>query len=100
MIKKKLRLLCVLYFTKNLITIIIKILIEKKEIIALIDKNKINIMIITLIRKIKEFLKTKCKFNVEINEILKIFMKTKREMLNESIFKIINNARSFLIFEK
>ena len=40
-----------------------KISIKKKRIITLIDKNEINIMIITLIKKIKEFLKNRYKFN-------------------------------------
>ena len=100
MIKKKSRLLCISYFTKNLITIIIKILIEKEEIITLIDKNEINIITTTLIKRIKRFLKIKCKFDVKTNQILKILIKTKQKMLNENIFKIINNIRSFLIFEK
>ena len=77
-----------------------KILIKKKEIITLIDKNEINIMITILIKRIKEFLKTKCNFNVKTNEILKIFIKIKREMLRKSTFKIINNIKSFMIFEK
>ena len=77
-----------------------RILIKKKKIITLINKNEINIIIITLIKKIKELLKTKCKFNVKINEISKIFIKIKREMLSESIFKIIDNLKLFLIFEK
>ena len=68
MIKEKSRLLCVLYFTKNSITIIMRILIRKKKIIILINKNEINTMITTLIKKIKEFLKTKCKFNIKINK--------------------------------
>ena len=55
-----------------------KILIKKKKIITLIDKNEINTITITLIKKIKEFLKMKCKFNIKINEILKIFIKIKK----------------------
>ena len=35
-----------------------KVSIKKKEIVTLIDKDKINIMITTLIKKIKRFLKT------------------------------------------
>ena len=42
--------------------------INKKNIIILIDKNKINTIIITLIRKIKEFLKNKYKFNSKIKK--------------------------------
>ena len=77
-----------------------RVLIKKKKVIALINKNEINTIITILIKKIKGFLKIKCKLNFKINEILKIFMKIRKEMLNENIFKIINNARSFLIFEK
>ena len=65
-----------------------------------IDKNEINTITTTLIKKIKEFLKTKCKFNVKTNEISKIFIKIKKEMLKKSTFKIINNAKPFMIFEK
>ena len=54
MIKKKLRLLCISYFTKHLITIIMKISIKKKKIIIFINKNEINIIITTLIKKIKK----------------------------------------------
>ena len=42
-----------------------KISIEKKKIITLINKKEINIIITTLIKKIKNFLKTKCKFNLK-----------------------------------
>ena len=77
-----------------------KVSIKKKEIITLINKNEINTMTTTLIKKIKEFLKNKYKFNLKIREIKKLFMKIKKEILRKSIFKIINNARSFLIFEK
>ena len=100
MIKKKSRLLYISYFTKHSITTIIKILIRKKKIIILINKNEINSITTTLIRKIKEFLKTKCKFNVKINEISKILIKIKINFLNESTFRIINNIKLFLIFEK
>ena len=54
-----------------------RILIKKEKVITLINKNEINIIIITLIKKIKEFLKTKCNFNVKINEISKVFIKIK-----------------------
>ena len=77
-----------------------KISIRKKKVITFINKNEINIITTTLIRKIKEFLKMKCKFNIKTNEILKFFMKIKKEILKKSIFKIIDNARSFLIFKK
>ena len=77
-----------------------KILIKKKEVIILIDKNKINTIITTLIKKIKEFLKIKCNLNVKINEISKIFIKIKRGKLEESIFKIIDNIKSFIILKK
>ena len=53
-----------------------------------------------LIKKIKRFLKTKCNFNVKIDEISKIFIKTKREKLKKSTFKIINNAKLFIILKK
>ena len=65
--------------------------IDKKKIIALIDKNEINIIMTTLIKKIKKKLKTKCRFNLKTEKITKIFMKIKKEFLKESIFKIINN---------
>ena len=63
-----------------------KILIKKKKIIILINKNEINIIITILIRKIKKILKTKCNFNVKINEISKIFMKIKREKLKKKTY--------------
>ena len=53
--------------------IIMKISIEKEEIIILINKEKTNIMIITLIKKIKNFLKIKCKLNLKKEIIKKIF---------------------------
>ena len=56
-------------------TIIMRILIEEKKIITLINKNEINTITTTLIKKIKEFLKMKYKPNVKISEILKIFIK-------------------------
>ena len=37
-----------------------RILIKKEKVITLINKNKINTIITTLIKKIKRFLKTKC----------------------------------------
>ena len=77
-----------------------KILIKMKKVIALIDKNEINIITTTLIKKIKEFLKIKFKFNSKVKEILNIFIKTKRDFLKVNIFKIINNARLFLILKK
>ena len=77
-----------------------KILIKKKEVIALIDKNEINIMTTALIKRIKKNLKTKCNLNVKIDEISKIFMKIKREMLKKSTFRIIDNVRSFMILKK
>ena len=74
MIKEKSRLLCVSYFIKYLIMIIMRVLIKKKKIITLIDKNEINTMIIVLIKKIKEFLKMKYNFNVRINEIFNVML--------------------------
>ena len=67
---KKSKLLCVSYFTKNIVIIIMKISIKKKEMITFINKKKTNIIIITLIKKIKIFLKTKCKLNLK-NKIMK-----------------------------
>ena len=77
-----------------------RVLIKKKKIIALINKNEINKITTTLIKRIKRFLKTKCNLNVKISEISKIFIKTKREKLKKSTFKIINNAKSFIILKK
>ena len=74
---------------------------NKKEIIILINKNKISVIITMLIKKINEgFLKIKCKFNSKIKIIIKIFIKIKKRILRKSIFRIINNTRLFLIFEK
>ena len=39
-------------------------------------------------------------FNIKINEISKIFIKIKREKLRKSIFKIIDNIKSFIILKK
>ena len=61
----KSKLLYTLYFTKNTITIIMRISIKKKKIITLINREKTNTMTITLIKKIKDFLKTKCKLNLK-----------------------------------
>ena len=49
-----------------------RISIKRKKIIILINKNEINIIITTLVQKIKFFLKIKCKFNSKIEEINKI----------------------------
>ena len=77
-----------------------KILIKMKEIIAIINKNETNIIITTLIKKIKEFLKLKCELNSKIDEISKNFIKIKREILKVNTFKITNNVKSFLILRK
>ena len=53
-------------------------------------------MTTTLIKKIKKFLKIKCKFNSKTKKIIKI----KNKVLRKNTFKIMNNARLFLIFEK
>ena len=45
---------------------------KKKEIITLIDKDETNTMTTTLIKKIKKYLKNKCKFNSKIKIIIKI----------------------------
>ena len=42
-----------------------RVSIEKKKIITLINKEETNTMTITLIKKIKSFLKIKCKFNLK-----------------------------------
>ena len=73
---------------------------RKKNAIALINKNETNIIITTLIKKIKRFLKTKYKFNLKIKEIINFFIKIKKLILRENTFKIIDNARLFLIFKK
>ena len=77
-----------------------KILIKKKEIIALINKEEINIITITLIKKIKGFLKIKCKFNLKKGIIEKVFINIKRDLLKISTFKIKDNVKSFLIMRK
>ena len=62
---------------KNTIIAIMRIFIKKKKIIILRNKKEINIMIIILIKKIKDFLKIKCKFNIIKDIIKKIFVKIK-----------------------
>ena len=79
---------------------IMKTLIKKKKLIILINKNEINTITTTLIKTIKKNLKMKYRFNSKIEEIAKIFIKTKKEFLRESISKIINNTRLFLILKK
>ena len=96
----KSKLLCALYFIKNIIITFIKVLIEKKEIITLINKEEINIITTTLIKKIKGFLKTKCKFNFESEIIEKILINTKRNLLKINIFEIKDNAKPYLIMNK
>ena len=96
----KSKLLYALYLTKNMIFIIMKILIEKKEMIALINKKEINTIIIILIKKIKNFLKTKCKFNLKENIIEKIFVNIKRNFLKINTFEIEDNVKSYLIMNK
>ena len=95
----KSKLLCVSYFMKNIIIIIMKISMRKKKIITLINKKEINTIIITLIKKIKDFLKIKCKFNLK-KKLKKIFINTKRSLFEMSIFEIKNNARLYLIINK
>ena len=65
---------CVSYFMKNTILAIMRILMKKKKVITLINRKKINIITIALMKKIKGFLKTKCKFNLEEEIIEKIFI--------------------------
>ena len=57
-------------------------------------------MIITLIKKIKNFLKIKRKFNSKIKEIEKIFINIRKNSLKINMFTIINNIKSFLILKK
>ena len=78
---------------KNLILIFMKVSMKKKKIITLINKEKINTMIITLIKKIKDFLKTKYKFNLKIKIIIKVFINIKRDLLKINTFIIINNIK-------
>ena len=97
---KKSRLLYISYLTKNSIITIIKVSIEKKKIVTLIDKKKINVIITTLIKRIKGFLKTKCKFNLKIKIMKKVFMNIKRDFLKVNIFEIEDNIKSFSILKK
>ena len=57
-------------------------------------------MIITLIKKIKNFLKTKCKFNLKEKIIERIFINIKRGFLKTSIFEIKYNIKLYLIINK
>ena len=57
-------------------------------------------MIIILIKRIKSFLKIKCKFNLKIKTIKKRFINIKRDLLKISTFKIKDNIKSFLILKK
>ena len=77
-----------------------KIFVRKKKIIILINKEETNIIIITLIKKIKSFLKIKCKLNTKKNIIEKVFIKTKKDILKTNIFEIKENAKSYLIINK
>ena len=76
-----------------------KISIKKKEIITLINKNEINIMTTTLIKKIKDFFETKCKSNLKNEIIEKISIDTKRDFLRVNIFEIEDNAKPYLIMK-
>ena len=73
---------------------------KKKEIIILINKKEKNMIITILIKKIKGFLKIKCKFHLKIKTIKKIFVKIKKNLLKISIFEIKNNIKLFLILKK
>ena len=97
---KKPKLLCVSYFTKNIIIIIIRVWVGKKEVITLINKNEINTITITFVKKIKEFFETKCKSNLKDEIIEKVLIEIKREFLRINIFEIENSARSYLIMRK
>ena len=63
---------------------IIKISMKEKEIITSINKKEINIIIITLIKKIKEFLKTKCRFNLK-KETIKKKLNIKKSFKNQHL---------------
>ena len=73
---------------------------KKKKIIILINKEKTNIIITTLIKKIKDFLKIKCRFNLKIKIMKKVFINTKRDFLKINIFEIKDNIKLFLILKK
>ena len=73
---------------------------RKKEIITLINKKEINTIIIILMKKIKGFLKIKCKFNLKEEIIERIFINTKFFFLKINIFEIEHNAKSYLIINK
>ena len=75
-------------------------LIRKEKIIALLNKNETNIIIITLIKKIKKFIETKCKLDLKKSEISKMLIKITRGLLKISIFTIINNIKPFRILKK
>ena len=80
--------------------IIMKISIEKKKIITLINKKETNTITIALIKKIKDFLKIKCKLNLKKRIMKKIFINIKKGFLKINIFEIENNIRLFLILKK
>ena len=73
---------------------------KKKKIITLINKEEINIMITILSKRIKDFLKIKCKFNLKVKIVKKVFINIKRSFLKMSTFEIENNIKSFLILKK
>ena len=77
-----------------------RVSIRKKIIIILINKKEINTMITILIKKIKGFLKIKCKFNLKIKTIEKIFINIKRIFLKINTFEIEDNIKLFLILRK
>ena len=77
-----------------------RVSIENKKMIILINKEEINIMIIILIKKIKDFLKTKCQFNLKEKIIEKMLIDAKRDFLKMSIFEIKDNVKSYLIMNK
>ena len=62
--------------------------------------KKTNTITTTLIKKIKNFLKIKCKFNTKKNIIEKVFMKIKKSILKTSTFEIKDNIKLFLIINK
>ena len=71
-----------------------------KKIITFIDKNEINTIITTLIKRIKEFFKIKYNSNSKTSEISKIFIEIKRKFLRINTFIIIDNVRLFIILKR
>ena len=77
-----------------------RVFVKKEKVIALINKKETNTITITLIKKIKDFLKIKCRFNIKKRIIEKVFIKIKKGILKISIFEIKDNVKSYLIISK